>query len=234
MTGIVYNCRALHFRAKPSMSGKIIGYLHSGDKLEIIGVSGVYYNVVFNGKTGWAGSKYIKASDPNPAPVKPVEYKQGDSRWAKVPYTSCGNKSQTIKSSGCGIVCAAMIVAAWRDPKATPPAMAELAVKNGYRTKASGTAWAFFPFLAKKYGLQCVQTSGKYGLPAVRAALKKGALVVCSMGPGYFTTVGHYILAWADDGKNLIVNNPGAGHLKDKGSYAIFTKECRAFFIFTR
>jgi hypothetical protein len=113
--------------------------------------------------------------------------------------------------------------------------MAKLAVDNGYRTKSSGTAWAFFPFLARKYGLKCVQVSGKYGLPDVRKALKEHhALVVCNMGKGYFTTGGHYILAYADDGKNLIVNNPGAGHSRDKGTYDVFNKECRAYWIFTR
>jgi peptidoglycan hydrolase-like protein with peptidoglycan-binding domain len=169
------------------------------------------------------------------APVKqPVEYKQGDNRWKKYPYTSCGNKSQTISSSGCGIVCAAMVVATWLDPKITPPDMADLAVKNGYRTKNSGTAWAFFPFLAKKYGLKCMQYSSKYGFDPVIKALRKGALVVCSMGPGYFTTGGHYILAWTEDGKSVVVNNPGAGHSRDKGTYATFKKECRAYFIFTK
>jgi len=58
--------------------------------------------------------------------------------------------------------------------------------------------------------------------------------VVCSMGKGYFTSCGHYILAWADDGKNLLVNNPGAGSSRDKGTYDVFKKECRAYFIFTR
>lgn len=165
---------------------------------------------------------------------KPVEYKQGDSRWAKYPYTSCGDKSQTIKSSGCGPTCAAMIIATWIDKKVTPPDMADLAVKNGYRTKNSGTAYAFFPFLAKKYGLKCTQYSGKYGFDPTIKALRKGALVVCCMGPGYFTASGHFILAWMDDGANIIVNNPGAGHSRDKGSYDVFRKECKAYFIFSK
>ena len=233
MTGVVYNCHALHFRAKPSMTGKIIGYLRPGDKLDIIGTSGAYYNVVFKGKTGWAGSKYIKSQAPD-VPLKPVEYKQGDSRWKSYPYTSCGNKAQTIKSSGCGIVCAAMILATWLDKKITPPDMAKLAVESGHRTKSSGTAWAFFPFLAKWCGLKCKQYSGKYGFDPAIKALHAGALVVCSMGKGYFTSGGHYILAWTEDGKNIIVNNPGAGSSRDKGTYAVFKKECRAYFIFTR
>jgi len=301
MTGVVYNCHALHFRAKPSMTGKIIGYLRPGDKLDIIGSSGVYYNVVFKGKTGWAGAKYIEPHNPiieakdgvivgvsraanihaEPsqesnvigkipkgasckfyeiandkytrveyngiegfawtafimlagAPVKPVEYKQGDSRWKNYPYTSCGNKAQTIKSSGCGIVCAAMILATWIANEITPPDMAKLAVESGHRTKSSGTAWAFFPFLAKWCGLKCKQYSGKYGFNPAIKALHAGALVVCSMGPCWFTTGGHYILAWTEDGKNIIVNNPAAGSSRDKGAYDVFKKECRAYFIFTK
>ena len=39
-------------------------------------------------------------------------YSQLDSRWANKPYTSTGNGSQTIGSSGCAPTCACMIVTA--------------------------------------------------------------------------------------------------------------------------
>ena len=47
-------------------------------------------------------------------------YSQIDSRWSSHSYTSCGNYSQTIGSSGCGPTCAATIVTACRgaiDPR---------------------------------------------------------------------------------------------------------------------
>ena len=74
--------------------------------------------------------------------VQPPNFKQYDSRWAKVQYSSCGDKSQTIKSSGCGPTSMADIVAQWWDDEATPPLLAKLALDWGCRTKNSGTSGA--------------------------------------------------------------------------------------------
>ena len=52
-------------------------------------------------------------------------YSQADSRWENIPYTSCHDKSQTIKSSGCGPTSAAMIVSSSKGA-IIPPTMAKL------------------------------------------------------------------------------------------------------------
>lgn len=46
---------------------------------------------------------------------QPVDYKQGDKRWSKKPYTITGSSSQTIGSSGCGPTSMADIMATWID-----------------------------------------------------------------------------------------------------------------------
>ena len=104
---------------------------------------------------------------------QPVDYKQGDKRWNKKPYTITGNSSQTIGSSGCGPTSMADIMATWIDKNITPVEMCAYALAHGFRTKNSGTAWDFFKSIAVAYGFsKFVQTKS---MATARAALKEGA-----------------------------------------------------------
>ena len=104
---------------------------------------------------------------------QPVDYKQGDKRWSKKPYTITGSSKQTIGSSGCGPTSMADIMATWIDKTITPVEMCAYAIEHGFRTKNSGTAWAFFKSIAGAYGFsQFVQTKS---MATAKAALKAGA-----------------------------------------------------------
>ena len=52
----------LNVRAKASMSGKIIGKLYTGNKVEIKGEDGNWYKINYKGKTGYISKKYVKLS----------------------------------------------------------------------------------------------------------------------------------------------------------------------------
>lgn len=170
-----------------------------------------------NGKTSGTNTK------------QPVDYKQYDSRWGSEIYTSVGNKTQTIKNSGCGPTSMADILATWFDKNITPSDTCKWSVKNGYRTASNGTAWAFFPAVAKKYGFsKFVQTKS---MATARAALKEGALVVASMGPGYWTKGGHFICLWKTDDTYMYANDP-ASSTRKKQKLAAFENERKQFFIF--
>ena len=65
-------------------------------------------------------------------------YSQIDSRWSNKMYSSTGNVSQTIGTSGCGPTSAAMIVTATKGT-ITPDEMADLFVQYGYRSANNGT-----------------------------------------------------------------------------------------------
>ena len=161
--------------------------------------------------------------------VQPVDYKQGDKRWGKVVYTSCGNKNQTIANSGCGPTSMADIMATWINAKITPVEMCRYAVAHGFRTKSSGTAWGFFKSIAKAYGFTgFVQTKS---MAAARVALKNGALVVASMGPGYWTRGGHYICLWKCDDTYMYANDP-ASRARKRQKLGQFERERKQFFIF--
>lgn len=52
----------LNVRAKASMSGKVIGKLYTGNKVEIKGEDGNWYKIDYKGKTGYISKKYVKLS----------------------------------------------------------------------------------------------------------------------------------------------------------------------------
>ena len=176
---------------------------------------------------GCSYTRTAKSSGTNT--VQPVDYKQGDSRWGSKVYTSTGNKKQTIANSGCGPTSMADIQATWVDKNITPIEMCEYAVKHGYRTPANGTAWAFFKSIAVAYGYTgFVQTKS---MATARAAIKNGAFVVASMGPGYWTSGGHYICLWKTDDTYMYANDP-ASKTRKKQKLAAFENERKQFFIF--
>lgn len=121
---------------------------------------------------------------------QPVNYKQYNSRWGSVVYTrnNTYNRSQTIKSSGCGPTSMADIVATWWDKKVTPKEMCALSVANGYRTYNDGTAWGFFEFVAKRYKASKFIQTGSFA--TMQNCLRNGGLVVVSFAPSKWTKGG--------------------------------------------
>ena len=161
--------------------------------------------------------------------VQPVDYKQGDSRWGSVVYTSVGNKKQTIANSGCGPTAMANIVATLKDKSCTPKNLAALAMSAGYRTASSGTSWGFFKYVAGQYKFsKFVQTTS---LETLKQCLATGGYAVCSMAPGYWTKGGHFITAWKYDETYIYCNDPASSSRK-KQKLTEFMRERKAFFCF--
>ena len=161
--------------------------------------------------------------------VKPKDFKQYDSRWAKKIYSASGKSSQTMKSSGCGPTAAANIVATLKDSAVTPWTLAQISMQKGYRTANNGTAWSFFKYIAGLYGFsKFTQTSS---LATLKACLDAGGYVVCSMGPGYWTSGGHFITAWKYDDKYIYCNDP-ASSSRTKQNQTDFMKQRKQFFCF--
>lgn len=160
---------------------------------------------------------------------KPMDFKQYDSRWAKNVYSATGKKSQTMKSSGCGPTAAADVVFTLKDRTVTPWTLAQIAMDKGYRTANNGTSWSFFKYIANLYGFsKFVQTSS---LSTLKACIDAGGYVVCSMGPGYWTSGGHYICAWKYDGSNIYCNDP-ASSKRMYQNQTDFMKQRKQFFCF--
>ena len=161
--------------------------------------------------------------------VKPVDYKQYDSKWAKVMYSNHGDKAQTIKSSGCGPTSMADIVATLIDSKVTPVTLAEKSLAWGCRSYNSGTNWDFFQKVANEYGFRkYVKTTS---LETLKACLDSGGYAVASMGKGYWTSGGHYICIWKYDSTYIYANDPASSKRK-KQNQTDFMKQRKAFFCF--
>lgn len=163
-------------------------------------------------------------------------YLQGDKRWKSVMYSNHGDRGQTIGNSGCGPTSMAMILATWTDAGITPVEMCELAQSNGYRTYSSGTSWGFYAFVFKKYA-----GFGKYiktgSFETLIAALREGALAVCSMNSGdnnFWTKGGHYIVARGVSDDYIYANDPAKSSHPRKQACDKFRKCLKQAFIFYR
>lgn len=139
-------------------------------------------------------------------------YSQADSRWATKLYTSTNNRTQTMKSSACGPTSGAMVVSSAKGA-ILPTTLARLSVDNGYRTANSGTAWAFYPFIADYFGFKEYHKTSDFN-KAMDYLKQKNAIgtskyyIICSCGSGLFTTGGHYIVLASLDGNTIQVMDP--------------------------
>ncbi len=131
---------------------------------------------------------------------------QWDDRWG---YYSYGD--DVLGLSGCGPTCLSMVIVALTGKNQyTPTAIADFATENGYYVANTGTAWALFSEGVKKLGLKS-RTIGK-NENEMKGALDKGEILILSMGPGIFTTGGHYIVVY-DYNKNtgeFIIKDPNS------------------------
>lgn len=131
-------------------------------------------------------------------------YNQTDSRWRYHRYSSVGDGSQTIGTSGCGPTSAAMIVTATRGA-ITPDKMGDLFVQYGYRSSNNGTYWSAFRAVADEFDIGYQETSS---LDTALNLVRNNNYVVVSVGNGLFTTGGHFVVIVGIDGDTLKIYDP--------------------------
>lgn len=137
--------------------------------------------------------------------------------YAQTDYSDvkfCGRSKATIKTSGCGITSMAIIVSTYENSKTYDPVfMMNDAYKGGYcGAGISGTSTSFFKKKANdmKYNYLHVGKKSATDLNLVLSHLAKNHLVIAHMGPGRFTSSGHYmVLGGVDpDEKTVYVYDP--------------------------
>ncbi len=147
--------------------------------------------------------------------MKPILYMQSDPKWASHDYSAAG-ESTTIKAEGCGITCAAMVIATLADKNVTPITTAEWSKKNGYKAKGQGTYYSYFKPQGAAYGIEItmLNSTNIYGSPdskyhdMEREGIENGDLVIACMGKGNWTTSGHYVLLYGLEGGRAQINDP--------------------------
>ena len=131
-------------------------------------------------------------------------FMQWDEHWG---YTVYG--SNVMGLTGCGPTCLSMVlVHLLQDAAYTPRYVADFAEDNDYYVNGSGSKWTLISEGGEKLGLDVEE------LPLDKNRMKKnlelGNPIICIMGPGDFTTGGHYIvLRGMEDGK-FMVNDPNS------------------------
>lgn len=131
-------------------------------------------------------------------------YNQTDSRWDNHQYSSIGDSSQTIGTSGCGPTSAAMVVTATRGA-ITPDEMGDLFVRYGYRSASNGTYWSAFRAVADEFDIGYQETSS---LDTAVNLVRDNNYVIVSCANGLFTTGGHFIVIIGIDGDTLKIYDP--------------------------
>ena len=147
---------------------------------------------------------------------QPVSYLQTDARWKNNDYSAMG-ESTTIGRSGCGPTCAAMIIETLTGKTFTPADACAWALKRGYKAPIQGTYYSYFVPQFAAYGIACerLNTANIYGQKTSSVhtkamnMLKEGYYLSAGMGKGLWTSSGHYIVVWWEDGK-VRINDPAS------------------------
>lgn len=131
-------------------------------------------------------------------------YSQIDSRWSSKMYSSIGDRSQTIGTSGCGPTSAAMVVSSIKG-NITPDSMASLYKQYGYRSASQGTYWSAFRWTADVFN---IGYSECYRLDDAVAKLRNNHYIIASCNQGLFTYGGHFIVLTGVEGNYIKVYDP--------------------------
>ncbi len=131
-------------------------------------------------------------------------YSQLDNRWKNQMYSSVGNSSQTIGTSGCGPTSSAMVVSSIKG-NITPNEMANLYMQYGYRSANQGTYWSAFKWTADVFN---IGYSECYKLDDAIAKLKDNNYIIASCNQGLFTYGGHFIVLIGVEGDYIKVYDP--------------------------
>lgn len=127
---------------------------------------------------------------------------QWDERWGYASYgTGC------VATSGCGPTCMSMVLSALTEnPAVTPAVMASYGEQNGYLDEENNTYWKFMSEAPLAWGITSFQITADEA--TVARELQSGHPVILSVGPGYFTDGGHFIVLTGYENGRVTVHDP--------------------------
>lgn len=122
---------------------------------------------------------------------------QTDPAWASLPYAG-----GDVRANACGPTCMSMVYVYLTGKKDLDPGAMSAFADAGNYAPTGATEWRFMTEGAQSLGL------GSSPIPVTRAAItqafESGQPVICSVDPGDFTTVGHYIVLKSIDERGMV------------------------------
>lgn len=136
---------------------------------------------------------------------------QWDIRWG---YKDYGG--ETAATAACGPLSLSMVgYHLTKNEKVfSPDKVIDFALSEGYCVPESGTAWVLMSEGAEKLGLTVEELPLSEGMIIDR--LEQGKPVVLIMGPGVFTSSGHYIVLRGYEDGYFLVNDPNSVRRTEK------------------
>lgn len=129
---------------------------------------------------------------------------QWDERWG---YTEYGDEMMGL--SGCGPTCLSMVcMFILDDPQYTPRYIADFAQQNGYCLPGNGSSWTLISEGGIKLGLDVIEIPLDEN--RIIRNLEVGNPIICVMGPGDFTSSGHFIVMTDYVDGKIKVNDPNS------------------------
>ena len=129
---------------------------------------------------------------------------QWDMQWGYIPYGS-----DVAGLTACGPVCLSM--AAYyltHDEAYAPDKMIAFATENGYYTPGSGSSWTLISEGAVRLGFDVTEIP--LDKDRIFRNLEVDNPIICVMGPGDFTTTGHFIVLTGTKNGMICINDPNS------------------------
>ena len=129
---------------------------------------------------------------------------QWDQQWGYMEYGS-----GVAGLTACGPVCLSMAAFYLTEDDAfAPDKMIQFATENGYYSPGNGSSWTLISEGGVKLGFDVTE------IPLVKSRIIKNLEVdnpiICAMGPGDFTTSGHYIVMTGYENGMIRINDPNS------------------------
>ena len=135
---------------------------------------------------------------------------QWDQRWGYHRYAG-----EEMGLSGCGPTALSMVaIFMTGDITKNPRWVADFASQNGYAVDGSGTAWSLMLEGARQIGLSSKEIPVER--ERVENNLQAGNPIIALMGPGEFTSNGHFIVLTGLQNGRLKINDPNSRKNSEK------------------
>ena len=129
---------------------------------------------------------------------------QWDERWGYSQYAG-----GLLGMTGCGPTCLSMVsIYLLNNPAYSPQYVAQFSMNHGYSVKGNGSSWTLISEGGPKLGLDVIEIPLDEN--RITQNLMVGNPIICVMGPGDFTTTGHFIVMTGYEDGKIKVNDPNS------------------------